>query len=98
MALKGLIDIENILFSFSVLFEGKERLITGCEVVHTTFFGSPANVNNSNSSRIYITFRRASENAASDMLAVVDLCVILENKVQVTQYEPRHEISNNVAF
>ena len=66
---------------FSVLYEGKERLITGCEVVHTTFFGSPANVNNSNSSRIYITYRRALENAASDMLAVVDLCIILENKV-----------------
>ena len=64
-----------------VLYEGKERLISGCEVVHTTFFGSPANVNNSNSSRIYITYRRALENAASDMLAVVDLCIILENKV-----------------
>jgi hypothetical protein len=65
----------------SVLYEGKERLMAGCDVVHTTPFGNPANINNTNSSRIYITLRRAPEAAASDTLAVVDICIILANKV-----------------
>ena len=64
-----------------ILYEGKERLMAGCEIIHTTYFGNPANVNNSSNGRTYITYRRAAENAPSDMLAVVDLCVILENKV-----------------
>ncbi|KAL4227448.1 DENN domain-containing protein 4B [Mactra antiquata] len=68
------------LTDVGVLYEGKERLMSGCEVIHTTYFGSPANVNNSNNVRTYITYRRAEENAPSDMLAVVDLCIILENK------------------
>ena len=68
-----------------MLYEGKERLMSGCEVIHTTYFGTPANVNNSNSGRTYITYRRAAENAPSDMLAVVDLTIILENKV-TTRY------------
>ena len=42
----------------------------------------PANVNNGSSSRIYVTYRRADPNAACDMLAVTDICVILANKVQ----------------
>ena len=65
-----------------ILYEGKERVMEGCEVVHITPFGRPANINNSNSSRIYITFRRAPDTAASDTLVVVDLCIILANKVR----------------
>lgn len=57
--------------------------MSGCEIVHTTAHGHSANVNNSNSSRIYITYRRASEMASSDTLAVVDICIILTNKVQL---------------
>lgn len=53
----------------------------GCEIVHTSPYGRPANVNNSNSSRTYITYRRADGAAASDTLAVTDICVILANKV-----------------
>ncbi|XP_060579637.1 C-myc promoter-binding protein-like [Ruditapes philippinarum] len=68
------------LTDVGVLYEGKERLMSGCEVIHTTYFGTPANVNNSNNGRTYITYRRAAENAPSDMLAVVDLCIIIENK------------------
>ncbi|XP_050402671.2 C-myc promoter-binding protein isoform X3 [Patella vulgata] len=68
------------LTDIGVLYEGKERLMQGCEVVHTTPYGHPANVNNSNSTRIYITYRRASDAACSDTLAVVDICVILVNK------------------
>ncbi|CAI9731011.1 Hypothetical predicted protein [Octopus vulgaris] len=58
----------------------KEKLMSGCEIVHTTAHGHSANVNNSNSSRIYITYRRASDMASSDTLAVVDICIILTNK------------------
>ena len=65
-----------------ILYEGKERVMEGCEVVHTTPFGRPANINNSNNNRIYITFRRAADTAASDTLVVVDLCIILANKVR----------------
>lgn len=68
------------LTDIGVLYEGKEKLMAGCEIVHTTPYGNPANVNNSNSSRIYITYRRASETASSDTLAVVDICIILTNK------------------
>lgn len=74
-------DFFHCYLSFRVLYEGKERLMPGCEVCHTTAWGSPANVNNSNNGRIYITFRRAKEEAASDTLSVVDICVILSNKV-----------------
>ena len=75
--------VYNVVF-ISILYEGKERVMEGCEVVHTTPFGRPANINNSNSSRIYITYRRAADTAASDTLVVVDLCIILANKVGLT--------------
>ncbi|CAH1795855.1 unnamed protein product [Owenia fusiformis] len=68
------------LIDIGVLYEGKERVMSGCEVIHVTPGGRPANVNNSTSNRIYITFRRAGETAASDTLAVTDICVILANK------------------
>ncbi|XP_052281049.1 DENN domain-containing protein Crag-like [Dreissena polymorpha] len=68
------------LTDVGVLYESKERLMGGCEVILQTYYGSPANVNNSSNQHTYITYRRAPENAPSDMLAVVDLCVILENK------------------
>ncbi|KAK7491704.1 hypothetical protein BaRGS_00016960 [Batillaria attramentaria] len=70
------------LKDIGILYEGKERVMEGCEVVHTTPFGRPANINNSNSSRIYITYRRASDTASSDTLVVVDICVILANKAE----------------
>ena len=53
----------------------------GCEVVYTTPHQRSANVNNSSSMRIYITFRRAQETAAADTLAVMDICIIIGNKV-----------------
>ncbi|CAG5134892.1 unnamed protein product [Candidula unifasciata] len=68
------------LKDLGILYEGKERVMEGCEVVHTTMQGHPANVNNSSSSRTYITFRRAEKSAPSDTLVVVDICVILGNR------------------
>lgn len=49
------------------------------EVVHTTPYGKPANVNNSGS-RTFLTFRRARDNAPCNQLVVTDICVILTNK------------------
>ncbi|RUS86371.1 hypothetical protein EGW08_005889 [Elysia chlorotica] len=68
------------LKDLGILYEGKERVMEGCEVVHTTMKGNPANINNSSSSRIYITYRRAEKSASSDTLVVVDICVILGNR------------------
>ncbi|CAL1526082.1 unnamed protein product [Lymnaea stagnalis] len=68
------------LKDLGILYEGKERVMEGCEVVSTTMEGHPANVNNSNSSRTYITFRRAEKSAPSDTLVVVDICIILGNR------------------
>lgn len=65
-----------------VLYEGKERLIQGCEVIEATPFGRCANVNNSSatSQRIFITYRRAPPVQPQNSLAVTDICVIITNK------------------
>lgn len=68
------------LTDLGVLYEGKERVLPGCEVISSTPYGRCANVNNSNSNKIFLTYRRASDNAASDTLAVTDICVIVTNK------------------
>lgn len=66
----------------SVLYEGKERLIQGCEVIQATPYGRCANVNNSSatSQRIFITFRRALPVQPQNSLAVTDICVIITSK------------------
>lgn len=64
-----------------ILYEGKERVMPGCEVLYLTPHGRSANINNSNNARIYVTFRRADVKAASDTLAVMDVAVVLANKV-----------------
>lgn len=66
----------------SVLYEGKERLIQGCEVIQATPYGRCANVNNSSatSQRIFITFRRAAPVQPQNSLAVTDICVIVTSK------------------
>ena len=53
----------------------------GCDVVYTTITGRPANVNNNNN-RTFINYRRADKSAASDTLAVTDICVIITSKVR----------------
>uniref|UniRef100_A0A8C2GN38 DENN/MADD domain containing 4C n=1 Tax=Cyprinus carpio TaxID=7962 RepID=A0A8C2GN38_CYPCA len=70
------------LIDIGVLYEGKERLIQGCEVIEATPFGRCANVNNSSatSQRIFITFRRAPPVQPQNSLAVTDICVIITNK------------------
>lgn len=70
------------LIDVGVLYEGKERLIQGCEVIEATPFGRCANVNNSSatSQRIFITYRRAPPVQPQNSLAVTDICVIITNK------------------
>ncbi|TNM93889.1 hypothetical protein fugu_002065 [Takifugu bimaculatus] len=70
------------LIDVGVLYEGKDRLIQGCEVVQATPFGRCANVNNSSatSQRIFITFRRAPLVQPQNSLAVTDICVIITSK------------------
>ncbi|XP_053227777.1 DENN domain-containing protein 4C isoform X1 [Podarcis raffonei] len=70
------------LTDIGVLYEGKERLIPGCEVIQATPYGRCANVNNSSASsqRIFITFRRAPPVRPQNSLAVTDICVIVTSK------------------
>ncbi|XP_037531719.1 DENN domain-containing protein 4C [Nematolebias whitei] len=70
------------LIDVGVLYEGKERLIQGCEVIQVTPYGRCANVNNSSatSQRIFITFRRAQPVQPQNSLAVTDICVIITSK------------------
>lgn len=67
------------LVDIGVLYEGKERVMSDSEIVETTHYGKPANVNNSGS-RTFLTLRRARENAPCNQLVVTDICVILANK------------------
>ncbi|XP_056660441.1 DENN domain-containing protein 4C isoform X2 [Monodelphis domestica] len=70
------------LTDIGVLYEGKERLISGCEVIQATPYGRCANVNNSSttSQRIFITYRRAPPVRPQNSLAVTDICVIVTSK------------------
>ncbi|XP_040819087.1 DENN domain-containing protein 4C isoform X2 [Ochotona curzoniae] len=70
------------LIDIGVLYEGKERLIPGCEVIQATPYGRCANVNNSSttSQRIFITYRRAPLIRPQNSLTVTDICVIVTSK------------------
>ncbi|XP_072715000.1 DENN domain-containing protein 4C isoform X3 [Ciconia boyciana] len=70
------------LTDIGVLYEGKERIIAGCEVIQATPYGRCANVNNSSASsqRIFITYRRAPPIRPQNSLAVTDICVIVTSK------------------
>uniref|UniRef100_A0A8C3Y7B0 DENN domain containing 4C n=1 Tax=Catharus ustulatus TaxID=91951 RepID=A0A8C3Y7B0_CATUS len=70
------------LTDIGVLYEGKDRVIAGCEVIQATPYGRCANVNNSSASsqRIFITYRRAPPVRPQNSLAVTDICVIVTSK------------------
>ncbi|NWJ04697.1 DEN4C protein, partial [Crypturellus undulatus] len=70
------------LIDIGVLYEGKDRIISGCEVIQATPYGRCANVNNSSASsqRIFITYRRAPSVRPQNSLAVTDICVIVTSK------------------
>ncbi|NXG57469.1 MYCPP protein, partial [Hemiprocne comata] len=69
------------LTDLGVLYDGKERVKQGCEIIQTTPYGRPANISGSASSqRVYVTYRRASENMTQNTLAVTDICIIIPSK------------------
>ncbi|KAJ8271275.1 hypothetical protein COCON_G00101340 [Conger conger] len=70
------------LTDVGVLYEWKERLIAGCEVIQATPYGRCANVNNSSASsqRSFITLRRAPRSRPQNALSVTDICVIVASK------------------
>ena len=69
------------MFDLSVLYEGKERLMAGCDIILYTETGKSANVNNSGGNRTFITYRRAPQKMAHSSLAVTEICVIIASKV-----------------
>lgn len=64
----------------SVLYEWKERLMQGCQLIQTTASGRPANISGNSSQRVYVTYRRAPESRPHSALAVTDVCVIIPSK------------------
>jgi len=67
----------------SVVYEPVEQVDENVEVVRLTPSGLTANVNNSSVSNenIFIAYRRADPLADCNILTVVDICVIIANKV-----------------
>ncbi|XP_041442829.1 C-myc promoter-binding protein isoform X3 [Xenopus laevis] len=69
------------LTDLGVLYEWKERLKQGCEIIHATPYGRPANISGSASSqRVFITYRRAAASMSQNSLAVTDICIIIPSK------------------
>ncbi|OQR66250.1 C-myc promoter-binding protein-like [Tropilaelaps mercedesae] len=68
------------LMDIGVLYEDKHRIMHDSEVLKTTPYGRVANVNNSSSTKTFLTYRRAPETLACNSLVVKDIVVILANK------------------
>ncbi|XP_053128522.1 C-myc promoter-binding protein isoform X2 [Hemicordylus capensis] len=69
------------LTDLGVLYDGKERLKQDCEIIQATPYGYPAHISGAASSqKVYITYRRASENMTQNALAVTDICIIIPSK------------------
>ncbi|XP_043280823.1 DENN domain-containing protein Crag isoform X4 [Venturia canescens] len=73
------------LVDIGVIYDGKERIMQDAEMILETPNGHVANVNNS-TSRIYVTYRRASPKMPCNSLVVTDVCVILPNKGETTPH------------
>ncbi|XP_011298582.1 DENN domain-containing protein 4C isoform X2 [Fopius arisanus] len=67
------------LVDIGVIYEGKERIMTDAKMIEKTPSGHVANINNS-TSKIFVTYRRASRKMPCNSLVVTDICVILTNK------------------
>ncbi|XP_054002499.1 DENN domain-containing protein Crag isoform X3 [Hylaeus anthracinus] len=67
------------LVDIGVIYDGKERIMQDAEMVLETPKGHVANVNNS-TSKIFVTYRRATRKMPCNSLVVTDICVILTNK------------------
>ncbi|XP_077568857.1 C-myc promoter-binding protein-like isoform X2 [Stigmatopora nigra] len=71
------------LIDLGVLYEWKERLKQGCQLIQTTPSGRPANISGNSSQRIYVTYRRAPESQPHASLAVTDICIIIPSKGEI---------------
>jgi len=71
------------LVADSVVYEPLEQVDKDVEVIRLTPSGLTANVNNSSvgSENIFVAYRRADPLADCNVLTVVDICVIVANKV-----------------
>ncbi|XP_069954511.1 DENN domain-containing protein Crag isoform X2 [Cherax quadricarinatus] len=67
------------LVDIGVLYEGRERVMADSQVVEFTHGGRSANINPSGQTT-YMTYRRASDNAACNELVVSDVCVVMTNR------------------
>ncbi|XP_036140650.1 DENN domain-containing protein Crag isoform X3 [Monomorium pharaonis] len=67
------------LVDIGIIYDGKERIMQDAEMILETPKGHVANVNNS-TSKIFVTYRRASRKMPCNSLVVTDICVILTNK------------------
>ena len=67
-----------------IYYEGNERVMNDCVVIHKTVGNNSANVNNNSftGERIFVTYRRSAE-LACNSLAVIDICVIIKSKVSI---------------
>uniref|UniRef100_A0A1I7XS09 UDENN domain-containing protein n=1 Tax=Heterorhabditis bacteriophora TaxID=37862 RepID=A0A1I7XS09_HETBA len=71
------------LLDIGVLDYGRgEKSMVDSNIVQTTPFGRPANVNNA-SQGIFLTYRRALPSSAPSQFVVTDICVILANKGEI---------------
>ncbi|XP_028399036.1 C-myc promoter-binding protein-like [Dendronephthya gigantea] len=74
------------IVDIGVLYEGKERLIAGCDILDTTPQGHSANISDSSSNRIFITYRRSSAKVTHTSLAVTHINVINTSKGEQTPH------------
>lgn len=71
--------IINIVSSFSVLYENKDRILADSEIVLKTPYDRIANVNSANT-KTFITYRRARKDMPANELVVTNICVIITSK------------------
>ncbi|XP_022171182.1 C-myc promoter-binding protein isoform X3 [Myzus persicae] len=68
------------IVDIGIMFDGKERVLHDAKVLKTSVSGQIANINNSTSSRTFITYRRASPSAPCNILAVSHVCVVITSR------------------
>ena len=71
------------LLDIGVLFEGKDKVDPSSQIIEFTPNGHSANVNNTNNSATYLTYKRATEVSPCNELVVTDICVIVSSKGEV---------------
>ncbi|XP_036870473.2 DENN domain-containing protein 4B isoform X6 [Manis javanica] len=76
------------LVELGVLYEGKEHLKPGFQVLDTTPYSHSANLAppGPGHPRTYLTYRRAAEGAGLHALGITDLCLVLPSKGEGTPH------------